>query len=86
MTRPSSITRSQKIGMIIGMQLTLLLAALDQTIVATAMPRITDDDNRQCHRRSNRFAQRALQTRVLAGIAIMTMGMLLLSTLTAQTP
>jgi EmrB/QacA subfamily drug resistance transporter len=39
------ITRAQKIGMIVGMQLTLLLAALDQTIVSTAMPRIIAELN-----------------------------------------
>jgi EmrB/QacA subfamily drug resistance transporter len=36
----SNLSRGQLIGTIIGLQLTLLLAALDQTIVATAMPRI----------------------------------------------
>ncbi len=35
-----SLTRKQLIGTIVGLQLTLLLAALDQTIVGTAMPRI----------------------------------------------
>ncbi len=34
------LTRRQLIGTIIGLQLTLLLAALDQTIVSTAMPQI----------------------------------------------
>ncbi len=40
--RPSfaNLSKGQLIGTIIGLQLTLLLAALDQTIVATAMPRI----------------------------------------------
>ncbi len=40
--RPSfaTLTKGQLVGTIIGLQLTLLLAALDQTIVATAMPRI----------------------------------------------
>ncbi|HET8632027.1 MAG TPA: MDR family MFS transporter [Thermomicrobiales bacterium] len=35
-----ALTRTQLIGTIIGLQLTLLLAALDSTIVGTAMPRI----------------------------------------------
>lgn len=35
-----ALTRRQLIGTIVGLQLTLLLAALDQTIVGTAMPRI----------------------------------------------
>jgi EmrB/QacA subfamily drug resistance transporter len=34
------LSKGQLIGTIIGLQLTLLLAAIDQTIVATAMPRI----------------------------------------------
>jgi MFS family permease len=40
--RPSfaNLSKGQLVGTIIGLQLTLLLAALDQTIVATAMPRI----------------------------------------------
>ncbi|MBU6452455.1 MAG: MFS transporter [Cyanobacteria bacterium REEB67] len=36
----SNLSRGQLIGTIVGLQLALLLAALDQTIVATAMPRI----------------------------------------------
>jgi len=36
----STLSRGQLIGTIAGLQLTLLLAALDQTIVSTAMPRI----------------------------------------------
>jgi EmrB/QacA subfamily drug resistance transporter len=36
----SSLTRGQLIGTIAGLQLTLLLAALDQTIVSNAMPKI----------------------------------------------
>lgn len=35
-----SMPRRQLVGTIIGLQLTMLLAALDQTIVATAMPQI----------------------------------------------
>lgn len=35
-----TLTRGQLIATIVGLQLTLLLAALDQTIVGTAMPRI----------------------------------------------
>ncbi|HEX5501320.1 MAG TPA: MDR family MFS transporter [Thermomicrobiales bacterium] len=35
-----TLTRTQLIGTVIGLQLTLLLAALDSTIVGTAMPRI----------------------------------------------
>ena len=35
-----ALDRRQLIGTIVGLQLTLLLAALDQTIVGTAMPRI----------------------------------------------
>jgi EmrB/QacA subfamily drug resistance transporter len=35
-----SLSKKELIGTIIGLQLTLLLAALDQTIIATAMPRI----------------------------------------------
>src|SRR5690349_11671891 len=35
-----ALTRTQLIGTITGLMLTLLLAALDQTIVSTAMPRI----------------------------------------------
>lgn len=35
-----SLTKRQLIGTVIGLQLTLLLAAIDQTIVSTAMPRI----------------------------------------------
>src|SRR5271170_2891885 len=34
------LSKGQLVGTIIGLQLTLLLAAIDQTIVATAMPRI----------------------------------------------
>lgn len=34
------LSRNQLIGTIVGLQLTLLLAALDQTIVTTAMPKI----------------------------------------------
>jgi len=34
------LSKKELIGTIIGLQLTLLLAALDQTIIATAMPRI----------------------------------------------
>lgn len=36
----TNLSKGQLVGTIIGLQLTLLLAALDQTIVATAMPRI----------------------------------------------
>lgn len=35
-----ALSRSQLIGTIVGLQLMLLLAALDQTVVGTAMPRI----------------------------------------------
>jgi EmrB/QacA subfamily drug resistance transporter len=35
-----SLTKREMVGTIVGLQLTLLLAALDQTIIATAMPRI----------------------------------------------
>src|SRR5690349_13495981 len=35
-----ALDRRQLIGTIIGLQLTLLLSALDQTIVGTAMPKI----------------------------------------------
>src|SRR6476661_9640626 len=35
-----ALTRRQLIGTVAGLMLTLLLAALDQTIVGTAMPRI----------------------------------------------
>src|SRR3712207_1707784 len=35
-----TLTKQQVIGTVIGLQLTLLLAALDGTIVGTAMPRI----------------------------------------------
>ena len=35
-----TLDRRQLIGTIIGLQLTLLLAALDNTIVGTAMPKI----------------------------------------------
>src|SRR5690349_21991697 len=35
-----ALTRTQLIGTVAGLMLTLLLAALDQTIVGTAMPRI----------------------------------------------
>ena len=35
-----ALTRQQTIGTLIALMLTLLLAALDQTIVGTAMPRI----------------------------------------------
>jgi EmrB/QacA subfamily drug resistance transporter len=35
-----SLTKQQLVGTVIGLQLTLLLAAVDQTIVSTAMPRI----------------------------------------------
>ena len=35
-----ALTKRQLIGTVIGLQLTLLLAAIDQTIVSTAMPRI----------------------------------------------
>jgi EmrB/QacA subfamily drug resistance transporter len=41
----SRITPANKIGMVSGLQLTLLLAALDQTIVTTAMPRIVAELN-----------------------------------------
>jgi len=34
------LTKGQLVGTLIGLQLTMLLAAIDQTIVATAMPRI----------------------------------------------
>lgn len=39
------LTNKQLVGSIIGMQITLLLAAIDQTIVATAMPKIISDLN-----------------------------------------
>jgi EmrB/QacA subfamily drug resistance transporter len=39
----SQITNSQKILVMVGVMLGLLLAALDQTIVATALPRIVQD-------------------------------------------
>src|SRR5438045_3861224 len=35
-----ALTRQQTIGTLVALMLTLLLAALDQTIVGTAMPRI----------------------------------------------
>jgi EmrB/QacA subfamily drug resistance transporter len=35
-----ALTKKQLVGTVIGLQLTLLLAAIDQTIVSTAMPRI----------------------------------------------
>jgi len=40
---PSSLTRKEIAGTILGLQLILLLAALDQTIITTAMPRIVAD-------------------------------------------
>src|ERR1700736_3628604 len=40
-----NLTRQQLIGTITGLLLTLLLAALDQTIVGTAMPRIISQLN-----------------------------------------
>ncbi len=42
LAKPSyaTLNKGQLVGTIIGLQLTLFLAALDQTIVATAMPRI----------------------------------------------
>ncbi len=40
-----ALTRTQLIGTITGLMLTLLLAALDQTIVGTAMPRIIAELN-----------------------------------------
>ncbi len=40
-----NLTRKELWGTIIGLQLTLLLAALDQTIVSTAMPRIIAELN-----------------------------------------
>lgn len=39
------LTKRQLIGSIVGMQITLLLAAIDQTIVSTAMPKIIADLN-----------------------------------------
>jgi EmrB/QacA subfamily drug resistance transporter len=39
------LTRRQKIGVVAGTMLALLLAALDQTIVGTAMPRIVSELN-----------------------------------------
>ena len=39
------LTKKQLIGSIVGMQITLLLAAIDQTIVSTAMPKIIADLN-----------------------------------------
>ncbi len=39
----SQITNSQKVLVMIGVMLGLLLAALDQTIVSTALPRIVQD-------------------------------------------
>lgn len=41
----ATIPRSQKILVMVGVMLALLLAALDQTIVATALPRIVQDFN-----------------------------------------
>lgn len=41
----SELSRKQLIWTVIGLQVTLLLAALDQTIVSTAMPRIVSDLN-----------------------------------------
>src|ERR1700726_3397499 len=40
-----NLTRRQLVGTITGLLLTLLLAALDQTIVGTAMPRIIAELN-----------------------------------------
>ena len=40
-----NLTRQQMIGTLAGLMLTLLLAALDQTIVGTAMPRIISQLN-----------------------------------------
>lgn len=40
-----ALTRAQLIGTIVGLQLMLLLAALDQTVVGTAMPRIIEHLN-----------------------------------------
>src|SRR5919199_6953836 len=39
----STLPRPQVIGTLIGVMLALLLSALDQTIVGTAMPRIVSD-------------------------------------------
>lgn len=39
------LSKRQLVGSIIGMQITLLLAAIDQTIVSTAMPKIIADLN-----------------------------------------
>ncbi len=39
----ANISKSQKLMVMIGVMLAMLLAALDQTIVATAMPRIVQD-------------------------------------------
>ena len=41
----SEITKSQKIFVMVGVMSAMLLAALDQTIVATAMPRIVQEFN-----------------------------------------
>src|SRR5947207_8876029 len=41
----SEISKNQKIAVMIGTMLALFLGALDQTIVATAMPRIVQDLN-----------------------------------------
>jgi EmrB/QacA subfamily drug resistance transporter len=41
----SKISQQQKVAVMIGVLLAMLLAALDQTIVATAMPRIVQDLN-----------------------------------------
>jgi len=41
----SQITKTQKIFVMLGVMLAMLLAALDQTIVATAMPRIVHELN-----------------------------------------
>ena len=40
-----SISKSQKLLVMIGVMLAMFLAALDQTIVATAMPRIVRELN-----------------------------------------